>query len=65
MLDDCFEIELNIAKITEIIFMADSQLLVIYVPHKYMLMQIEMNKEMTVVKRGNLMGLAEGIKRID
>lgn len=65
MLDDCFEVELNITKITEVIFMSDSQLLVIYVPHRYMLLQVDMTKEMGVVKCGNFMGLAEDVKRID
>ena len=65
MLDDCFEIELNITKITKVIFMADSQLLVIYVPHRYLLLQVEMSKDVTVVKSGNLLGLTEEVKRID
>lgn len=45
--------------------MADSQLLVVYVPHKYVLLQVEISKEIHVVKSGNFMGLAEDIKRID
>lgn len=38
--------------------MEDSQLLVIFVPHKYMLLQVEMSKDVSVIKSGKLIGLA-------
>lgn len=45
--------------------MGDSQLLVLSVPHRYLLLQVEMSKDVTVIKSGNLVGLAEDVKRID
>jgi hypothetical protein len=57
-------VELPIRKISEVIFVSASQLLVLHAPYQYSLFHVLDRYEMKLLKKGRLPGLVEKVKKI-